>query len=239
MIGQVCAQFLWEFSARVLVDFTPGAGQMMKAALMLSVKVFGICHNAAHVQVLRNILRSYIMSDIKGNQPSKFAPADKDELLKAAKPARLTWYETQKKRGAEDAETPASKRAALASSAESMLAALDGSSPAKPKAGESTPKGKPTPKPAASPRPKAESSGAASTPPPSGKAATPTPGAEASSPAPAPKSAPVTAPTEDLAALLQQWGVSRITDLEPSRVGSPTLSHCVPALSHRASDHRP
>ena len=208
MIGQVCAQFLWEFSARVLVDFTPGAGQMMKAALMLSVKVFGICHNAAHVQVLRNILRSYIMSDIKGNQPSKFAPADKDELLKAAKPARLTLYETQKKRGAEDAETPASKRAALASSAESMLAALDGASPAKPKAkaGESTPKGKPTPKPAASPRPKAESSGAASTPPPSGKAATPTPGAEASSPAPAPKSAPVTAPTEDLAALLQQWG---------------------------------
>ena len=123
---EVCAQFLWENSTRVLVDFTPGAGGMVKAALMMYIKIIVVCHNAAQVRVLRDILRAFVLEDVKQSS-SRFAPVDKKERLEACKPDRLKKHETQKKRGNDDMqlESPAAKRTALGECVESMLADLD------------------------------------------------------------------------------------------------------------------
>lgn len=123
---EVCAQFLWENSTRVLVDFTPGAGGMVKAALMMAIKIILVCHNAAQVRVLRDILRAFVLEDMKQSS-SRFAPVDKKERLEACKPDRLKKHETQKKRGNDDMqlESPAAKRTALGECVENMLADLD------------------------------------------------------------------------------------------------------------------
>jgi hypothetical protein len=94
---------------------------MSKAGLMMSVKQILICHNSAHVKVLRGILRSYIMVDFDNQADvtlSRYAPAELMEQLEKAKPDRLKVYESQKKRGLQelDTNTPEAKRVALAES---------------------------------------------------------------------------------------------------------------------------
>lgn len=94
---------------------------MSKAGLMMSVKQILICHNQAHVKVLRGILRSFIMADFDSQADvtlSKYAPAELQEQLNKAKPDRLKVYESQKKRGLQelDTNTPEAKRVALAES---------------------------------------------------------------------------------------------------------------------------
>ena len=123
---EVCAQLLWENSTRVLADFTPGAGGIVKAALMMYIKIIVVCHNAAQVRVLRDILRAFVLEDMQQSS-SRFAPVDKKERLEACKPDRLKKHETQKKRGNDDMqlESPAAKRTALGECVESMLADLD------------------------------------------------------------------------------------------------------------------
>lgn len=215
-LTKVSAQFLWETSARVLVDFTPGAGTMIKSALMMSVKCIAVCLNEHHQRILKDILRSYIVNEMQGVS-SKHAPADKQERLNSVKPARLLAWEAQRKRGGDAIETPAAKRSALAASCDEMLSML-----------ESGPAPKPKAKPKAAPPAGAGSAGAAGgaggAPAAGGAgaaggasaavAAIPAGEAPAAPSAPAapkaaPKAAPVTAPVENLQnlqAMLQQWG---------------------------------
>ncbi|CAK0892141.1 unnamed protein product [Prorocentrum cordatum] len=117
---RVCAQFLWGAGARVSINFTPGAGHVIKAAIMLSVKSIVVCHNEAHVKVLSDVLRAHLLDEIQKSGPasSRFLPADKDERLEKCKPDRLKLYEMQRKRSAGDSDliSPEEKRTALGSS---------------------------------------------------------------------------------------------------------------------------
>lgn len=85
---------LWEAKARVLIDFSVGAGMMVKSALTQGIKVLGVCHNNAHCKTVRRIIREFIVESIKTGQHN-FAPADKEARLQALKPARLVVYEQQ------------------------------------------------------------------------------------------------------------------------------------------------
>ncbi len=194
---EVAAQFLWEASARVGIDFTPGPGTMIKSGLLMSVKCIAVCHNSAHMKVLKNIFLDYVYSDVKEAE-SKFAPSDMAERLANVKPVRLSQWESEKKRPAEALESPAAKRAALADSFESMLQAMEGSA--------GTPKAKV----------KAKAGGGVSVPAVKAKASSAS-GSDAPAPADAnnevaaatpkasnPKAAAVNAPADNLQALLKE-----------------------------------
>ena len=201
---EVCAQFLWENNTRILIDWTPGSGQMLKAALMLSVKSICICHNAIHIRVLKDILRAFVVGKIQENN-TRFLPSDKDDRLEDCKPARLKLHEMQRKRAGDDMghSSPAAKRIALGDSIEEMLSTLEG-------CGATT---KPQEKPRAELEGEVDSVMAA---PVSGEAAAKekaTPAAKATAAAKAtpaaatttPVSVSVAGPTEDLQSLLQSW----------------------------------
>lgn len=119
---KVCAQLLWETNARVLVDFTPGPGSLITAALAMQIKTVAIVHNLAHKKALMTICCNFIRAQIAANNMA-FTPQDKNERMEALKPARLRAYEGGKKRGNEDSSStsPAAKRAALADNVEAML----------------------------------------------------------------------------------------------------------------------
>ena len=114
--NEVCAQFLWETAARVLVDFTPGAAMMIKAALASFVKVIAVAHNEAHSKTLMSITKDYVMDQVKNEVP-RYAPADKAQRMVNIKPRRLSKWETQQKRPADSiAQSPSKKRAESVSS---------------------------------------------------------------------------------------------------------------------------
>jgi hypothetical protein len=189
---EVYAQLVWEASARVVIDFTPGAGGLAKSCLMMSVKTILVCHNASHIKALKAVLRKFIILDFEAQTDitlSKYAHADMQANLDEVKPVRLKMFETQKKRGLDDSDksSPVAKRAALAENLENMLANFD--SPAKANANA-----------------KAKAKGAAApAPAPPAKEVAPVLAIPAV-PAPTPKAtAPVTGPATDLAELLQKW----------------------------------
>lgn len=189
---QVCAQFLWETSARVLIDFTPGAGMMAKTALMMGIKTVAVCHNAAHVKTLQGILKNYIRANMGSN--AHLAVPDKADRLNAAKPARLGVWETQtqgQKRPADDKNCPSAKRAAMATTWESMLSAMTGETPSA-KASPTKP-----PPPMLPPTP---------TPPPTTAPSTPARvAAKEEQPTSADAAVVVNGPTANLSTLLDQW----------------------------------
>ena len=78
----------------MLIDFSVGAGMMIKSALKQGIKVLGICHNEAHITAVKRIVREYIVESVKSGE-NGFAPPDKDMKLAALKPARLVAYEKQ------------------------------------------------------------------------------------------------------------------------------------------------
>ncbi|CAK0856763.1 unnamed protein product [Prorocentrum cordatum] len=180
--------------ARVLINFTPGAGHMIKAAFMLSVKSIVVRHNEAHVKVLSDVLRAHLLDEIQKSGPasSRFLPADKDERLEKCKPERLKLCEMQRKRSAGDSDliSPEAKRTALGSSVDAMLASLEGTPTPKAKA-KARAKGSETPEAEAGSSPAAGAEGSA------GEAGKVKGKADASS--------DVAGPAEDLQALLAQW----------------------------------
>lgn len=122
---QVCAQLLWESGAKVLVDFTPGAGMMCRAALLMKIKIICVCLNAAHQKVFKNLMLEWLTKQIVAG--NAIAPVEKEKLLAEAKPARLTQWEVQKKkRGLQTADDANAKRAKMAASLENLLATMSG-----------------------------------------------------------------------------------------------------------------
>ena len=178
---------------------------MVKAAFMMCVKIIVVCHNEHHVKVLKALLRTWVVAELQRGE-CKFAPPDLLQRLDEAKPARLKMHETQKKRTGEELESPASKRQAMAQSVEAMLNNLS-SPPPKAKAGSGVGKSPPPPKAAKASEPKAETAeataGAAKAGASPAKAGTAE--AQAGS-AEAKAGTPVTAPAENLQALLSSWG---------------------------------
>ena len=203
-VGQVCAQLLWEASARALIDFTPGAGMMVKASFMMNIKSIVVCHNDAHVKVLKKLLIDYVAEDV-AKEDSRFAPADKAEVLANARPARLALFDSQRKRTADDDTTsPAQKRAALAVAMDSMLAEISGGASPKPHAVLAKAKA------AAAKATTATAKAASSTTPaaPGEEVAMPKSSGEAIAEAAVPKPAApqaVAGPTDNLAELLAKW----------------------------------
>lgn len=85
----------------MLIDYTPGAGAMAKAALMLNVKAILVAHNEHHKKLLARILTSWVSSDMKSSPSSQFRPQDADKRLEDLLPEGLVMYrEHSKKRGA-------------------------------------------------------------------------------------------------------------------------------------------
>jgi hypothetical protein len=85
----------------VLIDYTPGAGAMAKAALTLSVKAILVAHNDHHKKLLARILTSWVSADMKASKLSQFRPKDADKRLEDLIPEKLVKYREQsKKRGA-------------------------------------------------------------------------------------------------------------------------------------------
>lgn len=85
----------------MLIDYTPGAGAMAKAALMLNVKAILVAHNENHKKLLARILTSWVSSDMKSSPTSQFRPQDADKRLEGLLPEGLVMYREQsKKRGA-------------------------------------------------------------------------------------------------------------------------------------------
>ena len=195
---QVAAQFLWESSARVLVDFSPGAGTLAKTAIAMGLKSILVCHNPAHVKVLTRLLCTDVVADIKDSN-SKYSPKDLKERIDALKPERLVAWENRKRSTDDTAATPRAKRQALGSAIETMLAGLDspGSSQkpkAKAKASAGSPSAPAVP-PAPAPAQPASSSSQGPAPSPAEPAATAGQPSKPANPEPA----------ADIQALLKAW----------------------------------
>ena len=201
----MATQFIWETDARKIIDFSPGAGTLLRAGLMMHCKGIAICHNQAHEKTLRRLLVDYVVADLsKKRELSKFAPPDMRDRFNKAKPERLIQHESQTNTDnpAITAATATTKRrAAMADTAAEDLAALLGEAPAK--------KAKPTPKSAGVPAPVATPTGVGAAPP-SANAPPDTPPSASPSGTPAGASEPpnIEKPVEDLAAMLAAFGGS-------------------------------
>ena len=62
---EVYAQFLWESRARVLIDFSPGSGGCIRAAMLMNTKCIAVAHNAAHQTALEVILKDFILGQVR------------------------------------------------------------------------------------------------------------------------------------------------------------------------------
>ena len=149
MVQTVCAQFVWESQCRVVVDFAPGAGMLAKAALANNAKVLCVCMNQAHAEVLKRLLKEYILSQVK-NETLPFASSQQELGVDALRPPRLAAVEQLSKRlpAAPPEGEPPAKRSAPSSFDSTIDAALAGmvDSPPSPKAAppkEAPPKGAP------------------------------------------------------------------------------------------------
>ena len=201
---KITAELLWESNARVLVDFTPGAGLALKTALTMGVKCIAIGNNTDHVKLLTTLLREWIRKKIEEQNP-RLTPPDLGSQINELKNPRLLKYEQQKKTkttttgagSASDAPEPEAKRHKAAHNLDAMLAEIE---PGR------VPKEKKTPK-----KEKAEKSEATSEPqalPASANAGTPaseTPASAKASPASASAGTPATETDASLTALLKQW----------------------------------
>ena len=141
----------------MLIDFTPGAGMMIKASLASYLKVIAVAHNKHHADALKSIIVEYVTQQILAGA-SGFSPAQKDEELAALKPARLKKWETQQKRPADpNVESPTKKRAANVISRIDDVLANAGLTPSPPKTPKApTPSSKP---PVGAPTPSSSSKG--------------------------------------------------------------------------------
>ena len=87
----VCAQLLWEDMGAILVDFSPGAGMMIKIALLMNFKVLTVALNREHVQVLTRIITKFVRENIQaGNQ--RFLGTEGENRLLNTMPAKLRLY---------------------------------------------------------------------------------------------------------------------------------------------------
>jgi hypothetical protein len=126
----LCSQLLWENNTRVLVDFTPGAGMTLKAALTLGIKSIVVCNNSDHAKLLTTLMREWIKAQI-GEKNRQITPPDYHDRLLAVKDPRLKAYEDGKKRpapSAPKAQSPSKKRAAT--NLDDMVKAIAAGSPA-------------------------------------------------------------------------------------------------------------
>lgn len=158
---------------------------MIRAALLMGIKVACTALNAHHAKVLRTLLVDWVVAQIKTGNPA-LTPGDKEARLMEAKPPRLVAWELQKrphKRPGVQQDAAEHKRMKAAASLESMMATMH------------TPK-KASPVPTASTEATTASSGTSSTPASVTPTATPSP--KVTGPAAAP-------PNESLTALLKDW----------------------------------
>ena len=184
---KVCAQLLWENGARVLVDFSPGAGMLSKTALSLGIKVVCVALNDAHKSCLYRLLQTYIRDNVEADVPG-FVPADKASRIDEIKPKRLTVYEKQSGREGQP-PLPGAGRQNFEKNVLSALDALQSGAPPAKKQKLAVAKAKadpadPAPTPVV-PKPKAEQP-------------MPDPKAKATPKAPG--------PSESVADLLAKWG---------------------------------
>ena len=86
---------MWENNARVMVDYTCGAGMAARAALLMGVKCVLVAHNAFHASVVRRPMIEFISRCAKAKNRC-VSPPDAESRLAAAKPARLVAWLSQK-----------------------------------------------------------------------------------------------------------------------------------------------
>ena len=109
----------------MLIDFAPGAAMMGKTALLMGCKVILVCHNEAHKELVVTILKEYLLNLIK-NDTAPFANT-KEQRLQDAKSPRFLKLEKQiaeqkgLKRPSEQQNSPAEKRAKMATSWKGVL----------------------------------------------------------------------------------------------------------------------
>ena len=127
---RVTSELLWETRARVLVDFTCGAGMAIKAALTLGVKCVGICNNSDHVKLLACLLREWIKQKLE-EKNQMICPADLWKDIAAAKDQRLVMYESQKRKANSDANEQDSKKTKSATTLDSIVSSIVNASPPK------------------------------------------------------------------------------------------------------------
>ena len=128
MHPKVTSELLWETRARVLVDFTPGAGMAIKAALILGVKCVGICNNSEHAKLLASLLREWIKQKLE-EKNNMICPADLWSDIAAAKDQRLARYESQKRKADGDANEQDSKKTKSATNLDSWVCSIVKASP--------------------------------------------------------------------------------------------------------------
>ena len=191
---------MWETHARVVVDFTPGAGMLWRTALMMSAKAIAIVHNDKHMKAIKSILKKYVVDDYVVNGTStKFATPGMQDAITDKKPKRLIKWEGQRKRPGDETDgTPDAKRTTLAAQCDAMLTFLDSPADVKAKA-KAKPESKakaPTGAGETTPEPKTNLAKAGSSDTPVTPQGTGTAGAASSA------SATVAGPTDDLQALL-------------------------------------
>ena len=143
-LPQVLAEFMWESSARVVVDFNVGGGMNIRAALTMNTKLVGFCFNDEHLKLTQAHTVSWIADKLKSKK-GNLTPADYERRLEAARdPREVAWAAQKKRKGGQLlSETPEAKR--RASNMESMVSDLLNTN--------QKPEPKVTPKPAPKPSP--------------------------------------------------------------------------------------
>ena len=188
VLPQVVAEFLWESSARVMVDFGVGGGMALRSALTLHVKVVGVCFNADHLRVVKANTTKWIHKQLD-ERKGDLCPANFDARLESARDPREVLWASQKRKNAARDGSPNPKRHAAAR----LDGLLDDLYNPGPSGSHATPKKNASP----------ETSGAKPKP-------------SAPEPKQKPKPAPETKPSEEggeenpeeLKKLLEEWGSS-------------------------------
>ena len=183
LFWKVCAQLLWENGARVLVDFSPGAGMLSKTALSLGIKVVCVALNDAHKSCLNRLLHSYIRGNVEADVPG-FVPADKASKIDELKPKRLAVYEKQSGREGQP-PLPGAGRQNFEKNVLSALDALQSGAPPAKKQKVAVPKAKEPPPQQVVPK------------------------SEQPTAPPKAKATPKAGPSESVADLLKAWGAGK------------------------------
>jgi len=96
------AQFIWETGSKVCVEYSFGTGAHARAGLVMGVKTIGICHNAAHCRVAKQITLTWLVDLMQSEScPPHIKPADIAKKLEELKHPRLKLHESA--RGTEQA----------------------------------------------------------------------------------------------------------------------------------------
>ena len=84
----ICAQLVWECGSNVLLDFSLGAGMMVKTALLKNLKCLFVALTKDHMLLLDQVITTFVRGHMEAGT-ARFLGVDGEDRLKNTMPAKL------------------------------------------------------------------------------------------------------------------------------------------------------